>query len=255
MENRLGEDRLNNQGCLMKIIEYRQYKDIVVEFQDKYKGKVHTTYDNFMKGGVKNPYYPSVYGVGMVGTKYKTKVNGKNVKEYMAWQGMLKRCFDLKYKEKHQTYCDAVCCDEWLLFENFYEWLHEQENFDKWLNGINWAIDKDISVKWNKVYSPEICYLVPHNVNKLFTKRDALRGSLPIGVTKNTKGFRAECNNQLTNKRECLGTYSTPEQAFQAYKSYKENFIKQVAKIEFFNGNITEKCYDAMMRYIVEITD
>lgn len=255
MKNRLGEEKLNNQGCLMKIIEYRQYKDIVVEFQDKYKGKVHTTYNNFEKGGVRNPYYPSVYDVGITGNKYPIKVNGKDIKEYKTWQDMLKRCFDSKYKEKHRTYHTAICCDEWLLFENFYEWLHKQENFNKWLNGTNWAIDKDISIKWNKVYSPEFCYLVPHNVNKLFTKRDSLRGNFPIGVTKNTKGFRAECNNQLINKRESLGTYSTTEQAFQAYKFYKENLIKQVAQTEFLNGNITKECYNAMLNYIVEITD
>ena len=44
-------------------------------------------------------------------------------------------------------------------------------------------------------------------------------------------------------------------QSFQLYKIRKENTIKQVAKEEYDKGNITKRCYDAMMKYKVEITD
>lgn len=48
----------------------------------------------------------------------------------------------------------------------------------------------------------------------------------------------------------------TPEQAFYfGYKPYKETIIKQVAQEEYDKGNITEKCYEAMMNYEVEIDD
>lgn len=253
--NRLGMEKLNNQNCLMKIIKYKNYNDIVVEFQDEYKGKTHTTYGSYLSGGVKNPYHPITYNVGMIGTKYPSKENGKDTKEYKTWTDMLRRCYDLKYKENHPTYQNVTCCKEWLLFENFYEWLHNQENFEKWYNGDKWMVDKDILIKRNKIYSPETCCLVPHNVNKLFIKRDTVRGKYPIGVTKNAKGYQAECSNQLTNKRECLGTYATSERAFKAYKVYKENLIKQVAEIEYVKGNIIKHCYEAMISYEVEITD
>ena len=49
--------------------------------------------------------------------------------------------------------------------------------------------------------------------------------------------------------------YATPEEAFFAYKTYKEKLIKQIAQIEFDKDNITKTCYDAMMKYKVEITD
>ena len=67
---KLGETRKNKEslgGCEMKIIKYNRYKDITVEFQDKHKAKIHTTYQHFEKGDVKNPYYPSVHGVGYIG--------------------------------------------------------------------------------------------------------------------------------------------------------------------------------------------
>lgn len=239
----------------MRIVEYIDHNNVIVEFQDKYRAKTKIEYGNFKTGKVKNPYYAEVYNVGMVGTKYPVSINGKVTKEYYAWNNMLKRCFDEKVKNKYNTYKDATCCEEWLFFENFYEWLHSQENFDKWLNGNKWSLDKDILLKDNKFYSPNTCCLIPQNVNKLFTKRNADRGDLPIGVTRRKEKYISQCDNPITDKKEHLGMHLIPMTAFQAYKKRKEEIIKQVAQVEYSNGNITERCYDAMMRYEVEITD
>lgn len=254
--DRANKEKYNNQGCLMKIIEYNNANDMVIEFQDKYKTKIHSRYREFTKGEIKNPYYPTVCGVGITGNKYIIRVNGKIIKEYTAWHNMLLRCFDERYKIQEPTYKDVTCSKEWLLFDNFYEWLHCQENFDKWLNGDRWSIDKDIIFKGNKLYSSETCCLTPQSVNSLFAKGNLVRGDLPIGVCKSwNNNFLAFCQNPFTNKQENLGYYSTPEKAFQVYKSYKEDIIKQVAEIEYKNGNITEQCYKAMLNYEVEITD
>lgn len=255
IEQRLGKENNNYQGCLMKIVEYNDALNTIVEFQDEYKCKVHAQYRHFLSGQIKNPYYPSVYGVGIVGNKYINWVDRKPTKEYHTWYGIIQRCYDKKTKQRHPTYEYASCCDEWLLFENFYEWLHNQPNFDKWYNGDKWEIDKDILVKGNKVYSPDTCCLMPKYVNSLFTNRSRDRGELPIGVTKHGNSYRARCNNPFTNKSEILKNCKTPEQAFQIYKLYKENVIKQIASIEYNKGNITKACYDAMMKYEVEITD
>lgn len=122
-------------------------------------------------------------------------------------------------------------------------------------NGYRWAIDKDILVKGNKIYSPETCYLVPQNVNCVLLKREADRGKYPIGVTECEWGFEASCHNPFINRSEELGCYATPEKAFEVYKKYKENIIKQVAQQEYDKENITEKCYKALMKYKVEIDD
>ena len=121
---RIGEEKLNNQGCLMRIIEYIDNRNIVIEFQDKYKARVNIQYRNFKSGSVKNPYYSEIYDMGMVGVKYPVTINNKTTKEYATWNNMLKRCFDKNLKNKHPTYKDVTCCEEWLLYENFYEWLH-----------------------------------------------------------------------------------------------------------------------------------
>lgn len=240
----------------MKIVEYKRAGDITVEFQDEYRGRVHTEYKHFLKGGVRNPYHPSVCGVGITGNKYLLRTNGIQIKEYKIWKGMLERCFDNKTKEKRATYQNVTCCKEWLNFENFYEWIHSQENFDKWFNNDRWCLDKDILIKGNKVYSPDTCCLVPNNINVLFTKRNKDRGENYIGVVyhKASNSFVAQVNKNV-GEQEHLGCYNTPEEAFLAYKKAKEDYIKQIAQIEYDKGNIIKRCYDAMMNYEVEITD
>jgi uncharacterized protein Yka (UPF0111/DUF47 family) len=86
-------------------------------------------------------------------------------------------------------------------------------------------------------------------------KREAQRGDLPIGVRKVGNMYEATCSNPFTKKNEKLGKYNAVEEAFNAYKQYKEDLIKQVAEIEYEAGNITKKCYQAMIDYVIEIDD
>lgn len=251
----MGECKSNYQGCLMRIVEYVDANNMTIEFQDEYKTKIHTSYGNFRKGSIKNPYFPSVHGVGMTGNKYPIRINGGLVKEYNVWRHMLARCFNKKFKEENSSYENVSCCKEWLLFENFYEWIHSQENFDKWLHNNKWAIDKDILIKGNKVYSPETCCLVPQNVNNLFIKQYDIRGEYPIGVSYNENKRKYDVHCSLNHKCIYLGSFTTLEEAFYVYKKYKEDVIKQIAQEEFNKGNITQNCYEAMLNYEVEITD
>lgn len=259
-KQRIGLEKLNKQGCLMRLVEYNNSHDIVIEFIDDYHAKIHTKYDNFKKGNARNPYAPTVYNRGISGSKYKTHINRIPTKEYQSWRNIMQRCFDDKYKSEHPAYQDVTCCDEWLLYENFYEWAHNQENFEKWFRGDRWAVDKDILVKGNKVYSSDTCCLVPIYLNTLFVKNNVRRGDLPIGVTykKDMEIYRATIS-MIKNKRPyqlTTGRYPTPEDAFYlGYKPYKEKYIKKIAQEEYELGNITKKCYEAMMNYQVEITD
>ena len=254
--NKIGLEKYNNQGYLMKIIQYEKFDNMLIEFQDDHKATIKTCWSNFSKGNIRNPYAPTVCGVGITGNKYPTSICGKTIKEYMTWRDMLRRCYRKQTKEKQPTYKDVTCCEEWLWYENFYEWLHSQENFDKWLNGEKWTLDKDIICKGNKMYCPEKCCLVHNNINVLFTKDNAKRGMLPIGVIKNPRqdNFIARCANG-ENKNIYLGTFYNAQEAFYAYKEAKEKIIKETAKEEYKKGNIVKKCYEAMMCYEVEITD
>ena len=55
------------------------------------------------------------------------------------------------------------------------------------------------------------------------------------------------------NVKLYLGLFDTPEEAFQAYKTAKEEYIKEVA--DKGKESISPKVYRAMYNYKVEITD
>lgn len=206
----------------------------------------------------KNPYEASVYNIGYLGIgKYKTKKDGKPTKEYDEWKGMLRRCYNEKERLKSPTYEYSYVCDEWLNFQNFAEW---------WNNNIyeckneKMQLDKDIFVKDNEVYSPETCFIVPQRINQLFNKSKRNKKSgLPLGVVDNpngsNNGYCATCRvyKDGKSKNVYLGIYDTPEKAFDAYKTFKENYIKQVAD-EYYNY-IPRELWKAMYEYEVEITD
>ena len=119
------------------------------------------------------------------------------------------------------------------------------------------ALDKDILVKGNKTYSPNTCVFVPQNINTLFIKSNKIRGKYPIGVTfnKDKNKYQAQCNTLINGKnmKKTLRLYNTIEEAFNAYKQFKEANIKQIA--DYYKENIPDKLYEAMYNYKVEITD
>lgn len=253
--DKAGEINMSNEGYEMKIVEYNNANDIIVEFQDKYKTKVHTQYVNFKKGVAKNPYHPSVYNVGYLGVgKYSRKTH---FEIYKCWKSMLQRCYDPYDLNKHPTYIDCCVCKEWLNFQTFARWY--EENIYNCNNEVM-CLDKDILNKNNKIYSPKTCIFVPHRINILFIKSDKTRGEYPIGVSyyKNYNKLIVKCNildeNGKSNKKY-LGYFplDKPFQAFVVYKQFKEKYIKQVA--DEYKELISEKLYKAMIEYEVEIND
>lgn len=215
-----------------------------------------------MKGNVDNMAGQKeghlIYGIGHTSKTNPITSSGKKVKEYETWRGILKRCRDEQYILREPTYNGCVISNDWIYYDNFYSWITSQENYEKWKQGgREWAIDKDIKCKGNKIYSADTCLLVPQNVNSLFTNRKLHRGNCPIGVDYWTKydKFRASCMNPFTKKQEYIGSFDSTDSAFKAYKKYKENIIKLVAEQEYANGNITKECMEAMMQYEIEIND
>ena len=253
--NRTGEERLNTFGSKMIIKEYREYSDIDVYFPEYNWTFKHAIYQTFKKGTIKCPYEPRYYGMGYLGEgKYKVSENRKIKKEFDIWHHMLQRCYDPKYQEKHPTYKGCRVEDYLLNFQRICEWI---ENNYYEVPGEMMCLDKDILCKGNKIYSRETCIFVPERINLLFVKSDKARGKSPIGARLRKSGnYQVYCNDK-NGKNICLGTYSSKEEAFQVYKSYKEKVIKEV--IDSYEGIIPEPYYSklkvAMYNYKVEIDD
>ena len=253
--DRIGEEKINNFGSKMVIVEYRSTLDIDVYFPEYSWSLEHARYDVFKKGNIKCPYEPRYLGLGYLGEgKYKVLENGKNKKEFNIWYHMLERCYDPKLHEKYPTYKDCAVEDKWLNFQHMAEWI--EENYYE-VPGETMCLDKDILYKGNKIYSRETCIFVPERINLLFVKRGNARGDSPIGVSPTSSGnYQATCNDG-NGKYIYLGSYSTKEEAFRVYKVYKEKIIKEV--IDSYKGKIPEPFYSrlktAMYNYEVEIDD
>lgn len=242
--DKTGEIFITNEGYTIKIIECFGSENCTIQFENSFIIK-NRTYGNIVKGRVKNPYHPSVCGIGYIGEgKHTCKENGKLTKSYKTWQNMLKRCYDKKELERHPTYKGCFVEESWHNFQVFAEWFT-----NNYIDGQ--ALDKDILLKMNKVYSSETSCFVPYEINKLFVKGNKIRGELPIGVSKLRNKFQSGLT--INGKRVHLGHFNTPEEAFQAYKTAKEDYIKEMANK--WKDQITEETYQAMYNYKVEITD
>ena len=244
-ENRIGEKHITNEGFQIEIIEYFGKENCTIQFEDKHIVE-NVRYINIKKGGVKNPYNKSVCGVGFFGQgKYKATVQYKKTEQYNRWCNMLERCYDKKFQEKYPTYKDCSVDKEWHNFQNFAEWYDEN-----YIEG--WHLDKDILLKGNKIYSLETCAFVPSEINSLFIKSNSSRGDYPIGVYKHKCG-KYVAQMYQNNKPVHLGYYPTIKEAFEAYKTAKELWIKEVA--DKWRGQITEQVYQTLINCQVEITD
>ena len=232
-----------------KILKYDDARNVEIQFlKTGYEMFAHL--GNIKIGNVKDHYSPSVFGVGMLGTKYPSKINGRTTKEYMLWKNMLKRCYSDTYQKKKPTYEGCKVSDNFKSYEYFYEWCHKQVGF----NNEDWHLDKDLLVKGNKVYSENSCVFIPFEINSLLTKRESMRGEYLIGVCwhKRDKVFTATVSKNK-GKQEHLGSFKTELEAYNAYKQAKESFIKEQANK--WKGEIDGRAYNALMNYTVEIAD
>ena len=91
-----------------KVLKYNDASNVEIQFM-KTGFETSATLGNIRSGEVKDPHLPSVYSVGILGTKYPSKVNGVLTKEYEIWRSMIQRCYSDNFKKKRPTYKDCKC--------------------------------------------------------------------------------------------------------------------------------------------------
>lgn len=189
-----------------------------------------------------------VYGIGINDAGVIVNDGGKQITSYHVWQDILYRCHTAKGNIDCPSYVGCSICEEWRYFSNFKRWFDEN-----YVEG--YYLDKDILEKGNKVYDPERCVFVPQEINMLLCKANRIRGKYPIGVSYHNQCNKFTAKVTINNRNIHLGLFLTPEEAFYAYKEAKEQHIKNMAQEYYDKGKISEKVYNALMRYEVEITD
>lgn len=239
----LGLKSIATNGMSMRIIDGDSH-DLTIEFEDGTVVSGNLRLENFKRGIIRNPNANTFFGVGKMGIGCNTV---SNPIEFNMWSGMLERCYSKLRKESDVTYKDCTSSEYFRNFQNFVYWY----NKNKWNCDNKLVLDKDILIKGNKLYSENTCVLVDRRLNNLFTgDSKACRGKYLIGVIYRRGKFEASYRGKW------IGAYLTEWEAFNAYKSSKEQYIKQIAdEYKSKYQNFPQKLYDAMYSYEVEIND
>lgn len=239
-----GDVFISNAGSECVVLEYKSSRYVKIRFLDnhKYETVVHAA--NLKKGQVRNPYHPTVCGVGYFGVgPYKSWESGKLTPEYVKWANMLKRCYDESFLMRNPSYKGCRVHDDWHNFQSFALWLNIQPLWGE----EDLDLDKDLLHAGNKVYSSKTCVLIPQRINYLLTRPQRENG-LPIGVSLRNGRYQAKCRN-ANSKYDVLGTFDTAQEAFIAYKKHKENVIKRVA--QKYKKEISSALFASLFGFVV----
>jgi hypothetical protein len=146
-------------------------------------------------------------GVGCLGDGvHKSRINGKQTREYNLWANMLTRCYNHKLHAKHPTYLNCTVSEEWLNFQNFCRDIPKIKGYILWKNNHErYDLDKDKT--GSSIYSLSTCEFI--------TKEENIRLSGLTGYSYVAKrisdGYIEEFNNQSFFARKynlCAGHIS-----------------------------------------------
>ncbi len=227
----------NNYGTI-EIVDLLPKSNATVRFTDG--TEVIASTSNILKGSVRNPFAPVIFGVAYNGIGPHKQ---HNTLSHAYWYKMLQRGYCQNYKSKHPTYDDIIVCDEWLCYQTFADWCTKRKQYGK--KGFN--LDKDLLLKGNKVYHPDYCSLVPQAVNKLTVRKNFERG-LPQGVVDYGGYFVAKCRTE--KESIYLGTFQCPEKAGEVYRKFKkEVIIKTAIK---YKDDLDDNVFQALLDFEVD---
>ncbi|MDA3854895.1 MAG: hypothetical protein PF569_01455 [Candidatus Woesearchaeota archaeon] len=205
-------------GNINKKDKSGKYRNFLVEFLDKtlivVRGKA------IESGEFRNPNAPRVCGIGFLGQGIHNSVlNNKMSKEYQTWNSMLHRCYSEVYQEGKSTYKGCSVDKRWHNFQNFCEDIQYLQGYKEWKETSipnAWALDKDIKIDGNKIYSSGTCMFVTikENVQKATLGKEInlsgntfLMTNLETGEEKeffNIKKFARDNNLQQACISRCI---------------------------------------------------
>lgn len=252
---KVGQVFTSRQGSDYTIIKINSRDDIIIEFNDGFKFQKSIQIKELTWGGVKNPYFPDVCGVGYFGVgKYVCSVwdeNGKkrNSEAYEVWRGIMRRCYKLDHQETNPTYKGCSVNLIWHCFQNFAYWYYNNPYKQK-----GWHLDKDIIVRGNKEYGPLRCAFIPQEVNAITTTTKAKRGDYPLGISvrKRNGKFIAQLGMYGNNQILLAETYNL-EDAVQAYNTAKNKYVYDVAVK--WQGLVDQRIVDSLKNWTVREND
>ena len=231
-EERLGTEKYNSQGCLMRVEEYDSSNDLLVRFLDTHNALVHAAWREFEQGRIINPFFPTVYGFGYMGEG----PFGSHDKPYKFWSHALERSYSPLYKSKFPTYENCIVSEEWRNYQNFGYWF--KENFYE-VPSKRMELDKDLFYLGNKEYGPLKCCFLPNDINSIYKTTDGT-------ISRNIR-FRSgkyEVTGAFEGKKYYLGGFTTFREATQGYLDYKYSRLLEKRKV--YSSFLPQRVYDTL---------
>lgn len=184
-----------------------------------------------------------ILGVGFNSKgKYKTKIGGAYTSAYSTWRNMLRRAYCQNTRKKQPTYINCSVAERWHDFQGFAEWFENHK-----YSNCGYQLDKDLLILGNKIYAPDRCVFVPRQLNNLLNGCAAARGQYPQGVCFDKRRNKFQTYINIDGKREHLGYFDCPQEAYNAYKIAKEAYVKEKA-LEW-QDRIADNVFDALMNW------
>lgn len=166
------------------------------------------------------------------------------------WRGILRRSvqYERGYSSKKNqkvisSYDGVSVCEEWLTFSNF----------EKWMLAQTWQgndLDKDLFGD-GKLYSPETCCFLPHQLNIAIQSKSNNTGVLGVS---SEGGYYKVCTYWKEKRETCVKFKHKSE----AHKYWQENKIKSLTRMAneyYFSGEISDKIRDKILSICTDIQD
>jgi hypothetical protein len=194
-----GKEFITNEGYTIIIENYINYDNVFIYFKDFPDVKRKVKISQITKGNIRNPYFPSVYGIGYIGegpyttSKYIDDNQTIRNRAYDTWNHMMGRCYSRYYLDENPTYEQCFVDPIWHNFQNFakwyYDWYYELPSEKVCLDKDLFNKDPFIKSLFNlqegqKVYSMWSCCFLPESINSIITiSTRSVYNDLPLGVT------------------------------------------------------------------------
>lgn len=208
-------------------------KRVLIEFTET-GTRAKVSYDEALKGCVKDVMRPSIFGVAYLGNAHKKG----NERLYNLWINMLSRCYNPRNKA-YRFYGEKGCYvdDRWLCFENFLSDVKEISGSELLKTEKKIELDKDIMQRGmaeNKCYSKDTCVWVSKDSNNRVHLVDSNKkndySSKYVGVCfdKRWGVFQAQIN--IDGKQVYIGKFTNEIAAANAYNYYAEQQGIEITK-------------------------